>query len=192
MVTVELEGFRSFFDITKHEVPSWYNNDYNDDEGPTFYSYMITDKNKYKPNEKVRFKSYALSHTKTPLRKELEIWLSGFQKNIKLGYIEPHRPGSFAGEFQLHDSLKLVLDKAYSLYLREKSGRTVASCMFKYEDYELFGNKLEIQLDTNKHYFPEKNDLTITATDVNGLLLKDAKATIVVKPQTILESSNVY
>ena len=35
----------------------------------------------------VRFKSYALSHVKSPLRKELEIWLDAYPKRIKLGTI---------------------------------------------------------------------------------------------------------
>lgn len=187
VATVELDGFRSVFNIQKHDVPSWYGN-YDDDEGPTFYSYLITDKNKYKPNEKVRFKSYALSHLKSPLRKELEIWLTGNQKDIKLGTVAPHRPGSFAGEFQLHDSLKLILDRHYLVQLREKKGRVVANCTFKYEDYELFGNKLDVQIEKTKQYFPEHNQLTITATDVNGLILKDARASILVKTKTIHET----
>ena len=186
-VTVELNGFRSVFNIQKHEVPTWYN--YNDeDEGPSFYSYLITDKNRYKPGERVRFKSYALSHVKSPLRKELEIWLYAYPKRIKMGIIDPHRPGSFAGEILLHDSLKLVLDKNYTLQLCEKNGRTVASCSFRYEDYELLGNKLDLRLEKTRHYFPEKNQMTITATDANDLILKDAKADILIRTNTILES----
>lgn len=185
--TIELDGFRSFFNILKHEIPSWHDN-YNNDNGPDFYSYMITDKNKYKPNDRVRFKSYALSQFKLPLHKDLEVWLTDYRKNIKVGKITPYRPGGYASEFQLHDSLKLSLDKNYYLQLREKNGRIVAACSFKYEDYELFGNKLEIQLAKSSQFYPEKNELTITATDVNGLKLKDAKASILVKTQAIHES----
>jgi hypothetical protein len=188
IATVELDGFRSVFNIEKHEVPEWYNNYYNSDNGPDFYSYMITDKNKYKPNEHVRLKSYALSGSKSPIKKELEIWLTDYQKTTMVGKIRPHRPGSFAGEFHLHDSLKMVLDKNYYLQLREKNGRIVASCSFYYEDYELFGNKLEIKLGTYQQFFPDKNEITISATDVNGLVLKDAKASIIVKTGNIIES----
>ncbi len=187
IATVEMNGFRSVFNIQKHEIPTWYG-DYKNDNVPPFYSYMITDKNKYKPNDRIRFKSYALSALKSPLRKDLEIWLTDYQKNIKIGMITPHRPGSYAGEFQLHDSLKLTLDKGYNLQLREKNGRIVANCSFKYEDYELFGNKLEVQLSNGKQFYPEKNELTITATDVNGLMLKDARASILIKTQTIQET----
>jgi len=155
IVTVELDGFRSVFNVEKHEVPSWYN-DYSNEEGPSFYSYMITDKNKYRPNEKVRFKSFALSQSKSPLHKELEVWLSNGGNSKKVGKVEPHRPGSYASEFVLHDSLKLTLDKNYNLQLRERNGRIVSSCNFNFEDYELNGNKLEIHLATDKQFHPAK------------------------------------
>lgn len=186
-VTVELDDFQSVFNITKHEAPSWYNNFYHD-EGPDFYSYLITDKNKYKPNEKVRFKSYALSGSRIPLKKELEIWLSSGGKSIKAGAVSPHRAGSYAGEFALADSLKLTLDKSYNLRLIDGHGRIVSNCNFKYEDYELNGNKLEIQLATARQFSPNSNRLSIIATDVNGLILKGARASILVKTQTIRET----
>jgi len=188
IVTAELDGFRSVFNVEKHEAPFWYNDYYNHDDGPSFYSYMITDKNKYKPNEKVRFKSYALSHSRSPLHKELEIRLRNGNKSIRAGKIIPHRPGSYAGEFQLHDSLKLTLDRNYTIELMEKGGRIVASCNFKYEDYEVHGNNLEVHLATAKQFHPAKNELSITATDVNGLVLKDARARVLVKTQTIRET----
>lgn len=187
IVTVELEGFRSIFNIEKHDVPSWYDN-YSNNERPSFYSYMITDKNKYKPTEKVRFKSYALSQSRSPLHKELEVWLSNSGNSKKVGKVEPHRPGSYASEFFLNDSLKLTLDKNYSLQLREKDGRIVSSSNFKYEDYELNGTKLAINLATDKQFYPAKNELFILATDANGLVLKDAKASILVKSHTIRET----
>ncbi len=188
-VTVELEGFRSVFNIEKHEVPSWYNDYYyNSDDGPDFYSYMITDKNRYKPNEHVRFKSYALTGGKTPLRKELEVWLLDKGRPKKIRLVKPHRPGSYASEFQLHDSLKLTLDKHYTLQLREKNGRVVASCNFKYEDYELFGNKLEVELKTDRQFHPLDNEVIIKATDVNGLMLKDATVNIIVTTNAIRET----
>lgn len=188
-VTVELEGFRSVFNVTRHKVPNWERNRYygGDNDGPDFYSYMITDKNKYKPGERVRFKSFALNGNRFLLRKPLELWLSGHGYK-KLGTFEPHRPGSYAGEFYLHDSLKIKLDQTYNLQLREKRGRVVANCRFKYEDYELNGDQLEIRLAAEAHYHPVKNELTILATDANGLTLKDARATVIVRSENIRET----
>jgi hypothetical protein len=188
IVTVELDGFRSVFNIEKHDVPSWHNDDYGNSDGPAFYGYMITDKNKYRPNEKVRFKSYALAQSRSPLHRQLEVWLSYGGESKKVGKVEPHRPGSYANEFILHDSLKLTLDRNYNLQLRERSGRIVANCNFNYEDYELDGNKLEIHLASDRQYSPAENRLSIIATDINGLMLKDAKASVVVKTQSIQET----
>lgn len=187
IVTVELDGFRSVYNIEKHEVPSWTNDFYNYDDGPDFYSYMITDKNKYRPGERVRFKSYALSGSRTPIRRDLEVWLIRPGKPMQIGTISPHRPGSFASEVHLHDSLKLTLDAYYTLQLREKRGRVVSNCTFKYEDYELHGNKLLVEMETPRHFHPASNYIYITATSENGLILKDARASIVVLTENIRE-----
>lgn len=186
-VTVELDGYRSVFNIEKHEVPTWYH-DYSNEDGPAFYSYLITDKNKYRPGEKVRFKSYALSGGRAPLRKDLNVWIINGTKSIKVAHVTPHRPVSFTGEFQLHDSLNLVLDRPYTLQLVDEKGRLVSTCNFKYEDYTLNGNKLDLRLTNIKQFHPQKNAIAITATDANGLILKDARAAVVVKTQTIRET----
>ena len=186
IVSVELDGFRSFFDITQHKVPerNFYNNY---DNGPEFYSYMITDKNKYKPGDLVRFKSYALTSTRSPIRCELELWMNTGRAYKKIKTITPHRPGSFASSFRLADSLNLTLDKHYYMQLKNKSGRVVASCQFRYEDYELNGNKLEVKLESYNQYFPSSNKLTISAIDENGLYLNDAYCQILIKPNNIRE-----
>jgi hypothetical protein len=187
IATVELDGFRSVFNIEKHEAPSWSHDYSNHDDGPDFYSYMITDKNKYKPGEHVRFKSYALSGTRSPIRRDLEVWLLKSGQPLRLGTVSPHRPGSFAGEIHLHDSLKLVLDQHYTLQLWEKNGRVVSNCRFKYEDYELNGNKLQVELDAPRHFHPSSNHIKITATSENGLILKDAHATVTILTENIRE-----
>ncbi|NDV67210.1 carboxypeptidase-like regulatory domain-containing protein [Bacteroides sp. 224] len=191
VLTVELDGYQAFFDLQKHIVnPIWNNN--GSPHRPEFYSYLITDKNKYKPNEKVRFKSYSLTGSKRPLKKNLEVWLKSSNYNNyfykKITEVPAHRPGGFAGEIQLHDSLKLRLDTDYSIHLREAGGRIVANTSFRYEDYELLGNKLDIGLSMHNHYYPHTNKLEIRATDANGLLLPDLKADITIKRRNVLKS----
>ncbi len=189
ILTVELDKFRAIFDLRKHLVSPWYSgNSYRD--GPDFYSYLITDKNRYKPNETVRFKSYALSGHKRPLKQELSLWMSvdnryNFRKLLS---VDPYHPGGFAGEFQLDDSLNLKLDRMYTVQLRDKRGRIVASTGFKYEDYELNGNKLLVTLDSNIQYSPQSNRVNISATDVNGLPLRETNVEVTIGRQQVLES----
>lgn len=190
ILTVELDGYQAFFDLEKHIVnPVW--DDDRPAHRPEFYSYLITDKNKYKPGESVRFKSYSLSGEKRPIKKNLEVWLNGYAGGYsykKIAEVAPHRPGSFAGEFQLHDSLNLRLDTDYSIHLRESGGRIVANTRFRYEDYELYGNKMDIKLSTDNHYYPNTNKLEIRATDANGLFLPDLKTDITILRRNVLNS----
>ena len=190
LMTVQLDGFTAVFDVTKHLVNPWYNFG-NNANRPNFYSYMITDKNKYKPGETVRFKSYALSGNKRPLRGELSVWTTpeADMRFKQVGTVQAHHPGGFAGEFVLHDTLKMRLDRRYPLQLRDARGRIVASTNFLYQDYELYDNKLEVKVGTFSHYYPQTNSIEITATDANGLFLHGMKADITIKRRNV---TNVY
>lgn len=187
IVTVELDDFRSVFNVIRHDVPYWYNYGQND-EGASFYSYMLTDKNRYKPGENVRFKSYALSHSKSPLRRNLELWITGPKMSRRIAEVLPARPGNFFGDFIIQDSLGLQIDQVYSLQLREKKGRIVAKCSFRYEDYELHNYRVEVTLSDSSQYYPASNQVSIKAADVNGLLLKDARAEVIVRTNSIRET----
>ena len=181
---VVVNDFTCFINLNTLEPPYRHINEYVNYgfNSIKFYSYLITDKNKYKPGDRVRFKSYALSRFRVPLKKELELWLSGNGKNVKIKNIEPLRPGCYVGDFYLHDSLKIQLDKFYNLQLKiPENNIIVASTNFKYEDYELSGIKVDISLKNNKHYYPEKNILSLRVTDINGLYVQDAKAEVLIK-----------
>lgn len=183
ILTVELDKFTAVFDLEKHIVyPSYGSSYYGGQEStPDFYSYMITDKNKYKPGEKVRFKSYALSGRKRPIKGDLELWLQkpdGYYDFKKITTINPYHPGGFAEELVLHDSLKLRLDRGYRLQLRDKKGRIVSQTSFKYEDYELYDNKIETKVKDIVQYFPNTNEIEIKVVDANNLIMPDMKAQI--------------
>ncbi|GHV58045.1 hypothetical protein FACS1894182_08650 [Bacteroidia bacterium] len=184
LLTVELDKYRAVFNLSKHIVNPWYGgNDYYR-EGPDFYSYLITDKNKYKPGESVRFKSYALSGSRSPLKSDLDIWMQTGRQNYrfkKIAPVSPYHPGGYAGEIVLHDSLKLKLDNRYTFQLRDKKGRIVASTNFKYEEYELYDSRLETRLSSYIQYAPNTNSIEIKALDANGLFLQDVRADVIVK-----------
>jgi signal peptidase I len=189
LLTVQLNEFTAVFDVSKRLVQP-YSGGYSDGKySPDFYSYMITDKNKYKPGETVRFKSYSLSRDKYPIEEELSVWtMPGNSLYKQVGSVSPHHPGGFAGEFVLHDSLKMKLDKRYPLQLRDSTGRIVASTNFYYEEYELYSNRLQVHLHNRSHYYPNANRLEISATDANGLLLQGMQADVTVKRRHVLNA----
>lgn len=191
ILTVELDKFRAVFDLRKHPVSSYYHYEDEHPSRPDFYSYLITDKNKYKPGETVRFKSYALSEYRRPLKQELSLWVNvgpSWRDYKKIMPVVPYHPGGYAAEFQLTDSLNLRLDKMYAIQLRDKRGRIVSSTDFRYEDYELNGNKLHMQLASDVQYAPQKNRIDIIATDANGLPLRDAQVEVTIGRQQVLKS----
>ena len=185
VLTVELDKFTAVFDLEKHIIyPSYGSSYYGGEESkPDFYSYMITDKNKYKPGEQVRFKSYALSGNKRPIKGDLELWLQkpdSYYEFKKITNISPYNPGGFAEELVLHDSLKLRLDKNYALQLRDKKGKIVSQTSFRYEDYELYDNKIETRIKDFIQYQPNDNELEIKVVDANNLIMPDMKAQITI------------
>lgn len=191
IATVELEGFRSMFRVYKNTV-AMINANYNYNQAPSFFSYLLCDKNKYRPGDEVRFKSYAVSAGNWAIRKKLEVWLYTPGKSLKIKDISPYRPGAFTDSFVLHDSLSLILDTHHTLQLKDRQGKVIANTNYLYEDYELKNNKLHASLATNKHYFGTSNALTIVATDFNGLFLKGAKAKVLVKPIAIEKTFEQY
>jgi|GEM_PF-528444 len=189
ILTVEMDGFRAVFDLNKYFVEAWYNR-HSDQSGPDFYSYMITDKNKYKPGESVRFKSYALTGSRRPIKNPLEVWMSTPNRYDykKMAEVAPYNPGGFAGEVLLHDSLKLRLDNDYYLQLRDKNGRIVANTRFRYEDYVLYDNKMESYLLSSTHYCSDTNYVDIKITDANGLIMPDMMSVVTIVRDRVLKS----
>lgn len=194
ILTVELNKFTAVFDLSKDVVRPSYGSGYSyssGNKGPDFYSYMITDKNKYKPGEKVRFKSYALTGGKRPIKKELELWMQkpdGYNDFKKIMMVEPYNPGGFAADLDLHDSLKLRLDKNYALQLRDKKGLIVARTSFMYEDYELYDNKIETKLRDFTQFYPNNNEIEIKVVDANNLIMPDMRAQIAISRGEIRNS----
>jgi hypothetical protein len=191
LLMIELDNFSAIFELQRHFATLRYGNYGNYNSSPAFYSYRITDKNRYKPGETVRFKSYSLYGDQSPVNNELEIRMQTDPRKQyeykKIDNISPYRPGGYAGEIVLHDSLELKLDKDYSIRLCDKKGRIVATTSFKYEDYELYDCRLETKLNPEQ-YAPDANSIEIKALDVNGLFLQDVQAEIIVKRGDVLKT----
>lgn len=190
ILTVELDKFKAVFDLNKHIVQPWHGrNYYNSSNAPSVYSYMLTDKNKYKPHEKIRFKTYALKGNRKPIKEDLEVWIQTPSYSYKkIGTVAPYNPGGFAGEIQLHDSLQLKLDQYYNIRLIDKNKQVIANTSIKYEDYELHDAKIETKLKNWIHYYPTVNEVEIKVMDSNNMPLLDQKAVITIKKGTINKS----
>ena len=85
----------------------------------------------------------------------------------------------------MDDSLKLELDRLYSIQLRDKRGRVAATTNFRYEDYGLTGSKLEAKLHSDVQYASQVNKLEVVATDANGLPMQEMEVEITVRLRTI-------
>ncbi|MDR1335306.1 MAG: carboxypeptidase-like regulatory domain-containing protein, partial [Tannerella sp.] len=184
LLAVELDGFTAMFNLSGHFANPWFHSGERADGRPGFYSYMVTDKNRFKPGETVRFKSYALSGRRRPLKENLTLSVNG--KKVK--EIQPYHPGGYAGDIFLHDSLELKADRKHNLRLSDRKGRIVAHTDFSYEDYELHDSRVETKLAFASHYRPDTNRLEILATDANGFLLQDAKAEVLIRRDKVSAS----
>jgi hypothetical protein len=188
VLTVEHDGFRSVIRLNKHRLRHFTGGG-GKPRKPEFFSYMLTDKNKYKPGETVRFKSYALGGNRRPMEEELEVWVDGEGgKYRKVTTVAPYNAGGYAGGFTLHDSLELRLDRSYSIQLRDGKGRVAAHRRFLYEDYVLYDNKLTVDLKRTTQYHPDTNSVEIEATDANGLPLPDLTADVAVLRHSVNRS----
>ncbi|MCC8152837.1 MAG: hypothetical protein LIP01_00635 [Tannerellaceae bacterium] len=150
---------------------------------------MLTDKNKYKPGETVRFKAYAIGENNHPLTDSVEVWLKHYSKPaVKIKKIHSYNPGGYAGEFVLHDSLGLRLDSRFYIDLKTPDGKIIGSTNFSYEEYELAKTELKVTQKKSYHTSADENNITIHLTDANGLTIPDSKAIITVYPQDIRHS----
>jgi TonB-dependent SusC/RagA subfamily outer membrane receptor len=153
-------------------------NYYCDDKGSKYQSiYFATNKPKYFLKDTVFFKAFIVkTKNKKPIDDELEVFFrndAGTQ--ISLGKIQPEHEGAYSFDFVLNDSLKLKLDKSYSLYLKDKKQNTIASTYIKVEDYELGKTKFEFRVTDNQQFANDTFKIFAKGTDENDLQLPDAR-----------------
>ncbi|MBN2611838.1 MAG: hypothetical protein JXB00_09815, partial [Bacteroidales bacterium] len=150
----------------------------------------------YKPGDTLKAKFYILDHKKNPYGKELELSIDrtypNYHKNI--GHTKPYREGFYETEIVLHDSLKMILDKEYSLHLKNRRDRIIASGSFRYEEYKLKSMKGVIRSEKMSHYPYEPKNLFLEVMDENELNIPDARAEIVVRPKEVRyeEASHIF
>ncbi|WP_044204426.1 alpha-2-macroglobulin family protein [Flammeovirga sp. OC4] len=153
-----------------------------------YKGYFVFSKPKYKPYEKVKFKTYIV-HKKTgkPYHKPLTVVVSRYSKEKILGEIVPYDKGGYTYDFNLVDSLDLKLDYHYTIKLLDDKKNIIVEGKFKYEDYELGKNELTVRVENENHFKGKKANLFIKATDENELPLMDAKVEVIVMTKKINE-----
>ncbi len=173
-----------------------------------FTGFMAFNKPKYKPNDTVKFKAFILeAKTGKPItQKKLLVRLSERYGNDgkTIGTVAAYRDGGFEYSFALNDSLKLSLDRTYTIKLVDpdeikalkKSHYGISSDGhkilqtgdFTYEDYDLKSIHFEARLDKKDCFPGDKASIYLKATDENGLPVPDGR----VKLTMITASAHFY
>lgn len=176
-----------FFQNTYEGIACWWDDYYCDENAFNEHlaGYMVFNQPKYQPGDTVRFKAYILKNKDKPIKKPVEVILYGNRKRTHLFSLSPYQKGGYLGQFVLHDSLGLSLNKRYTLYLEDKKGRTYEEETFLYEDYELGKTQLAIRTETERHFRDQTFSIFIKATDENDLHLMDARVEVLVQPCSV-------
>ncbi|MFO0507881.1 MAG: carboxypeptidase-like regulatory domain-containing protein [bacterium] len=156
--------------------------------------YVAFNKPMYKPGDTLKLKANFTKRNGKPNTKPLDLRLYSYGNisvNKKLGQIKPYRPGAYVFELVLHDSLKLALDTNPSIYFEIKD-RHITSKGFRYEQYELKGNRYAARADNKETYKPAT--LYLKGTDTNDLPLYDVSTEILIMPQQVTDiyKSNLF
>ena len=149
--------------------------------------YIVFNKPKYLPGDTVKFKAFLVTIKGKPVNRTINVVLNTHRKSIELTHLKPYREGGYAYQFYLHDSLGLLLDRDYDVYLQLNDRKEYINGSFGYEDYELSKNKLEVRLDDDKQFKGKEYKVYAKGTDENNLNLLDARLEILVKPKEVTE-----
>jgi hypothetical protein len=104
--------------------------------------YVALNKPMYKPGDTVMAKAFLTTRKGRPVNRKLQVYLTGYSAPVqkKLGEVKPYRKGAYIFNFVLKDSLKLKLDKEYSLTFRSSTNFNYPQAGFSFEQYELNQN----------------------------------------------------
>ncbi|MCT4587414.1 MAG: carboxypeptidase-like regulatory domain-containing protein [Carboxylicivirga sp.] len=137
-------------------------------------AYTIFSKPKYKPRDTVKVKTYICKDNGKPFDGDLNVYYNdkGYKK---LGVARHANKGSYNFSFILHDSLNFKLDKYITLYFGPKKWTHLASCSFKYEDYELNSIRYTFKTNESEYTRGEKIEVSAKGEDMNGYQIPDGQ-----------------
>ncbi len=168
---------KNFFERTFRKVASIFDDYYRE---RNYKGYIVFNKPKYHVGDTVKFKAFVVTKKGKPVNEPVDVVLYG-KKKIELEKLNPYNEGGYAGEFFLHDSLQLQLDRSYQLSLEINKWERLISGNFRYEDYELSKTKLSLRLDNVEQYKNKAVKMFVKGTDENDLNLLDARIQVLAK-----------
>jgi len=176
---------RNFFKTTYENAACWLNEENCDAQKfeSQWQGYFVFNKPKYLPGDTVKYKAFLIDKKGRPSEDSVTVVFSNNRKPPKnLGRIAPYCPGGYAGEFVLHDSLGLQLDKSCEVKLQKDKYRTYIRGAFRYEDYELHSIALAVRSEAKRHFRGDDFVVFLKGTDENDLNLADARVEMVLRP----------
>lgn len=158
-----------------------------------YRGFIMFNKPRYQPRDTVKLKAVVFRRRGKPVRREMELWVSGYQE-IRLTTLPASRRGTYAYEFPLADTLPLQLDTDVEISLRNANGKVYQKGDFRYADYELKANTFKIRTDHDAHYSAEPQAVYAKGTDENDLNIPDARVQLTVLPGIVrqLPSERVF
>ncbi len=160
-----------------------------DNRGEKSSGYLVFDQPKYRPGDTVHFKAWIANKKGKPLNKEMEVWLKSpyFSDGVnkQLTTLSPERKGVYYYEFVLADSLKLKLDKSYSIEVGLDKYRPYQTGNFYLEDYELDETTYTFRTDPAKHSPGVPMAFYAEGKDANDLNLLDANLELILTPNQL-------
>lgn len=147
--------------------------------------FVVFSKPRYKPGETVKFKAH-INRKGKPLDGKVDVALVSYYSpsiDTTLVSLEPYRPGMYEWELRLSDSLRLRLDKDYTLRFRtgDKHANDITG-RFRYEEYELGKLTFTARADKQKYARGDTVRIHLSAVDENNMPVYDGRVKVLVKP----------
>lgn len=163
------------------------------ENGKDFKGFVYVQQPKYKPGDTVRLKAYVTYPKGRFFNRELELRLSRSGSgsfNRKLGKVAPYRPGCYAFDFVLADSLGLRLDETYHVVLDDGRWRhNLPEGEFRFEQYDLKQNIFTIR-SLEKEWNPNSTKaIFMKGIDSNDMPLFDVSVDVTLLTQEVINTN---
>ncbi len=137
---------------------------------------VILNQPKYKLKDTVRVKGYVYKNNRCyedPVSVTIGERFKADYKTLT-NDLRGYGDGGYLFDFVWSDSLDLKLNQKYLVQFRNKKGGVLGSATLTFEDYELKNATMSAKYDKSCYYEGDSVKVRVSASDVNGLALRDA------------------